>query len=1090
MSHALSTRASFLLFVFCFLMGATAPAMASAPDATTEAATAVSYEQATLKGSVNPLGAATSYWFEYGETTSYGTKIPASPKSVGSGSSSVLVSNLVTGLKESTTYHFRVVAENEKAEKATGEDAEFTTAGFNSSFAEKGSGNGQLSEPFDLALDSKGNIWISDTGNNRIEEFDEKGEYLFQFGKVGSGKGEFKSPKGIVIDSSGNLWVVDSGNNRVQKLNSKGEWICEFGKEGSGEAELKSPTGIALDSSDRPFIADTGNDRIQKLNSKCEHLSTFGKKGSANGELKAPEGILSDAKSRLWVVDTGNNRTQRFTGSFGFVSKFGEAGTGNGHFESPVGIAADFQERLWVADSGNDRAQKFDINGEYLDKVGAEGTGPGQLIKPTAVVAPAPQKLLILDSGNDRVESWTVKAEPPTTATNTATAVKATSATVRGTITPLGLATTYWFEYGETTSYGTKIPVTPESVGSGLVGVSVEKTITGLKEGTKYHFRVVAESSAGTSAGIDRTFTTLKLPKVITEPATAIKSTSTTLNGKVNPEGTATSYWFEYGETTSYGSKTSIISAGSGSSYVAVSQTPTGLKGATEYHFRIVAESEAGKSVPGEDRTFTTLTLKAITEAATVIEITQATLNGKVNPEGTATSYWFEYGETTSYGTKIPMEPESLGSGTEYVPVSQTITGLKESTTYHFRVVAESALGPSEGLDKTFTTLKKVITEPATEISLTQATLNGKVNPRGSATTYWFEYGETTSYGTKIPVEAESVGSGTEFVPVSQTITGLLSNHTYHFRVVIKSAEVVSEGKDALVKTAPYFSLKFGGSYGSTNGQFMHPAGVAIDEEDHIWVADYENGRVQEFNSAGTYLSQFGEPGAGKGQLTDPTSLAIDAEGNIWVVDTGNNRVEEFSSGGEYMFGFGEAGSGEGKLAKPEGVAIDLKGDIWIGDTGNGRLQKFDKEGNLVEVIGSKGSEPGQLGEPVAIDVGPEGNMWVADLQNQRISEFSEAGKFVRQFGEKGSGDGQFSNPDAIDVDEAGRVWVVDEGNDRVEWFDEEGKYLGKFGHAGIFKGEFSFLRPGGIASDATGNLWISNPDEEVFSGRVEMWVP
>src|SRR5690349_314090 len=257
--HALLRRVSFLLLVFCFAASATAPAMASSPDATTEAATAVSYEEATLKGSVNPLGSATNYWFEYGETTSYGTKIPASPKSIGSGTSSVLVSNLVTGLKESTTYHFRVVGENEKAEKATGGDAEFTTAGFNSSFAEKGSGNGQLSEPFDLALDSKGNIWISDTGNNRIEEFSEKGEYLGQFGKLGSGKGEFKSPKGIVIDSLGNFWIVDSGNNRVQKLNSKGEWSCEFGKEGSGEAELKLPTGIALDSSDRPFITDTGN---------------------------------------------------------------------------------------------------------------------------------------------------------------------------------------------------------------------------------------------------------------------------------------------------------------------------------------------------------------------------------------------------------------------------------------------------------------------------------------------------------------------------------------------------------------------------------------------------------------------------------------------------------------------------------------------------------------------------------------------------------------------------------------------------------------------------------------------------------------
>src|SRR6185436_2247069 len=101
------------------------------------------------------------------------------------------------------------------------------------------------------------------------------------------------------------------------------------------------------------------------------------------------------------------------------------------------------------------------------------------------------------------------------------------------------------------------------------------------------------------------------------------------------------------------------------------------------------AESSAGTSV-GINRTFKTLKLPdAITEPATMIKATQATLNGKVNPLGSNTNYWFEYGKTTSYGTKIPISPESVGSGTEYVAVSKTPTGLAGSTTYHFRVVAE-----------------------------------------------------------------------------------------------------------------------------------------------------------------------------------------------------------------------------------------------------------------------------------------------------------------------------------------------------------------------------------------------------------------
>lgn len=144
--------------------------------------------------------------------------------------------------------------------------------------------------------------------------------------------------------------------------------------------------------------------------------------------------------------------------------------------------------------------------------------------------------------------------------------------------------------------------------------------------------------------------------------------------------------------------------------------------------------------------------------------------------------------------------------------------------------------------------------------------------------------------------------------------------------------------------------------------------------------------------------------------------------------------------------------------------------------------------------FGFTGSGNGEFKHPAGIDIGPSGNVWVADRQNQRVSEFNEVGEFVRQVGEKGSGNGQFVNPDTVDVDESGTVWVVDEGNDRVEWFDEEGKYLGKFGTPGPWEGEFRFLSPTGIASDANGNLWISDSNEHPWPwefpwDRVQKWI-
>jgi sugar lactone lactonase YvrE len=575
---------------------------------------------------------------------------------------------------------------------------------FNFEFGKEGSGNGQFKEPNGITTDSEGNIWVVDTGNNRVQKFNEKGEYLSQFGKEGTGNGQLKGPKGIVIDSEGNIWVVDTGNNRLQKFNPKGEYLSQIGKGGTGGGEFNSPTGIAIGSG--IWVTDTGNNRVERFNEKGEYyVAQFGKEGVGNGEFKSPTGIGIDWDGHVWVADSENDRVQEF-GSYNYSSQYGKSGTGSGELDKPMGIAVDFQGRLWVADSLNNRAQKFDTVDKYLDQFGSKGSEPGQLSSPSWISVPSPQKILVVDQGNDRVEGWTVKAEAPRITVRTLENLTSSSATMNATIYPEALSTTYYFEYGKTTSYGTKIPIEPESVGSGSSGVQVSQTPTELAQFTTYHYRVIATSSAGTTTTTDHTFKTLGPPIATTEAATSVKGSSATLNGKVDPERSETSYWFEYGETTSYGAKIPISpeSIGSGNSAIAVSQPVTGLTQGTTYHFRVVATNTVG-TTNGADKTLTTLKApKATTEAPTNVKGTAAKLNGTVNPEGSETSYYFEYGETESYGTKIPVSPESVGTGTSNVAVAQSVTGLTLEKTYHYRLVAENTAGTSKGEDKSFET--------------------------------------------------------------------------------------------------------------------------------------------------------------------------------------------------------------------------------------------------------------------------------------------------------------------------------------------------------------------------------------------------
>jgi hypothetical protein len=171
----------------------------------------------------------------------------------------------------------------------------------------------------------------------------------------------------------------------------------------------------------------------------------------------------------------------------------------------------------------------------------------------------------------------------------------------------------------------------------------------------------------------------LRAPRTTTEAATEAKANSATLNGSVNPEGLATSYYFEYGTSTAYGSKTSSTSAGSGTSNVPVSQAPTELSSGTTYHFRLVAESEAGKSY-GIDKAFETKTPPntTITGGST----------GKVTPDVSFTFSSSEEGSTFecaldagSYGScSSPKSYEGLSEGSHTFKVRAVGPGGADPT--------------------------------------------------------------------------------------------------------------------------------------------------------------------------------------------------------------------------------------------------------------------------------------------------------------------------------------------------------------------------------------------------------------------------
>jgi sugar lactone lactonase YvrE len=265
---------------------------------------------------------------------------------------------------------------------------------FISKFGSYGTGDGQLKEPKDVAVDAKGNVWVADGGNSRVEEFDAEGKFIRKFGSYGTANGQFSAggPEGIAIDAKGHVWLADTYNSRLQEYGENGEFIKSVGTFGTGKGQLGNPTGVAIGPGGNIWVADWGDNRVSEFGEAGEFIRQFGSLGSGSGQFKRPDAISVDAAGNVWVADEENGRVERFTETGEFLSQFGTRGSEKGQFgfAFPIGLASDSQGEIWVGDSNNNRVQKWKAGGsssaaEYVSSFGSVGSGDGQLNHPAGM---------------------------------------------------------------------------------------------------------------------------------------------------------------------------------------------------------------------------------------------------------------------------------------------------------------------------------------------------------------------------------------------------------------------------------------------------------------------------------------------------------------------------------------------------------------------------------------------------------------------------------------------------------------------------------------------------------------------------------
>ena len=543
--------------------------------------------------------------------------------------------------------------------------------------------------PFGVAVDNSGGAtegyaYVSDFGTGTVKQFDASGAATAQLPITGASVPTNGTPQAgglpnvvnsgssgifgeVAVASNGNVYVTDSSSNVVDVFAPNGSFVAQY-----GAGQLSAPNWIALDSSDNAYLANATG--LVKLSPSGECVNSCAPIDPA-GTL----GVATDSADHVYVSEGSK------------IAEFDSLGNPVSTFGTPTAKPAFEGLRLSFGIAVNHSTGT--VYGTDLFSSSVKVFGPLVTLPDPTIAAPA--------------------------------GVTPTTATFNGAVNPSGIELSECeFEYGTTNAYGQNVPCAESfaEIGSGSSPVPVHADVSSLSVESPYFVRLAAGNGSGSSASSGEPFLTPPAVGLTPQPSSESEGRSATLNALVKPWGQALSdCHFEY-VTDAVFQATGFTDLGSGGSAPCkpdaasipadsvehpVSAHITGLVGNSIYHFRIRATNANGLST-SEAMEFTTAQTPPIvvTGEATNRTADGAYLRGTVNPSALQSTYHFEYGATSAYGSRVPLSHEAVvGNGQVPVRVAQPLTGLQPGTAYHYRLVAENSSGTEAGEDRTFTTL-------------------------------------------------------------------------------------------------------------------------------------------------------------------------------------------------------------------------------------------------------------------------------------------------------------------------------------------------------------------------------------------------
>ncbi len=905
--------------------------------------------------------------------------------------------------------------------------------------------------PTGVAVDAAGNLYIADSGNNRVRTVAAAGTIstLAGNGSAYSGDGgpatsaQLNGPWGLAVDASGDVYIAATSDNVIRKVAANGiiTTVAGTGTWGySGDdgpatgAQLYEPEGVAVDAAGDIYIADAFNAVVRKVAANgiirtVAGTGTWGYSGdggpATGAQLSEPEGVAVDAAGNLYIVDTssvvvrkvaanGIITTVAGTGANGFSGDGGPAASAQ--LTWPQGVAMDVSGNLYIADSGNNAIRKVAADGTITTVAGTGTLGysgdggaatSAQLNWPQGVAVDAGGNLYIADTYNQVIRKVDANGKITTVAGSGTAGYSGDGAS----------ATSAQLNWPGAIAFDAASNVYVADFGNNAIRMLVPQGTGALLSATMTHSARFVRGQAGATYSIVVSNASGSGPTGGTVTVTDVVPTGLTL---ISMAGLG------WGCSVNTCTRADVLSPGS--SYPPITVTVNVAPDAPSLVVNQVTVLGGGSAATGANDA----TSVAAPPAAPGVP---SPANGATGVVLAPALSWVASGGAASYdvylGASSPPPMVTNTTATLYVP------GLLNSgTTYYWQIVARNADGTASSATWSFTT---------------------------GAPPVAVQYLITTVAGGGVPPSGVPAASAPLSAPQAVAVDGqgnvYFSSGNWVFKV---------DGSGALARVAGSAVGGYSGDGGpAIDARLDNPRGVAVDAAGNVYIADYWNSAIRKVAPDGTITTL-----AGQGTY-EPWGVAVDVEGNVYIADLPDNAIRKVAANGAVttVAGTGTFGySGDGgpatsaELAVPSGVVVDTAGNLYIADSVNNRVRKVAATTGIITTIAG----PAGIGQPLDLALDGAGNLYISD-------------GYIRKVAPNGIITTVWTSALGVAVDGAGNLYAVDTNANVIRRVAANGTVttLAGNGSAGFGDGgpatSAGLSNPYGVAVDARGNLYIAD---------------